>query len=43
MIEPGWKQRARIARHVRFHDLRHTCASQLVMGTWGRGWRIEEA
>lgn len=31
---PGWKTRAGIARHVRFHDLRHTCASHLVMGTW---------
>lgn len=30
------------ARHVRFHDLRHTCASHLVMGSWGRPWRLEE-
>jgi integrase len=27
---------------VRFHDLRHTCASHLVSGTWGRAWRLEE-
>ncbi|MBT8453680.1 MAG: tyrosine-type recombinase/integrase [Deltaproteobacteria bacterium] len=29
-------------RSVRFHDLRHTCASHLIMGTWGRAWRLEE-
>jgi integrase len=32
----GYKTLAGIARRVRFHDLRHTCASHLVMGTWGR-------
>lgn len=31
-----------VKRHVRFHDLRHTCASHLVSGTWGRAWTIEE-
>jgi integrase len=40
--EPGIKSLAGITRRVRFHDLRHTCASHLVMGTWGRAWRIEE-
>jgi integrase len=34
-VRPGAKTNAGIARHVRFHDLRHTCASHLVMGTWG--------
>lgn len=29
-------------RRCRFHDLRHTCASHLVMGTWGRAWRLDE-
>ena len=29
-------------RRVRFHDLRHTCASHLVSGTWGRAWSIDE-
>lgn len=27
---------------MRFHDFRHTFASHLVMGTWGRAWRVEE-
>lgn len=29
-------------RAVRFHDLRHTCASHLVLGTWGRHLRLDE-
>lgn len=33
---------AGIDRHVRFHDLRHTCASSLVTGWWGRRWSLEE-
>jgi len=27
---------------VRWHDLRHTCASSLVAGWWGRAWHLEE-
>lgn len=27
---------------VRWHDLRHTCASSLVSGWWGRRWSLEE-
>ncbi len=27
---------------VRWHDLRHTCASSLVSGVWGRRWSLEE-
>lgn len=39
--------RAGIKRHVRFHDLRHTCASALIQGTWSPHWvmrplRLEE-
>lgn len=29
-------------RHVRWHDLRHTCASSLICGWWGRRWTLEE-
>lgn len=29
-------------RSVRWHDLRHTCASSLVAGWWGRRWSLEE-
>lgn len=35
----GWPRVVRLAklgRRVRLHDLRHTCASHLVMGTWTR-------
>jgi integrase len=36
-----------IDRHVRFHDLRHTCASHLIQGSWAphlvaRSMRLEE-
>lgn len=40
-----WKailERAQIGRDVRWHDLRHTCASSLVSGWWGRRWSLEE-
>ena len=29
-------------RNVRWHDLRHTCASALLSGWWGRRWSLEE-
>lgn len=29
-------------RTVRWHDLRHTCASSLLAGWWGRRWTLEE-
>lgn len=48
----GWGQRSRgrkdiptlagVARRVRWHDLRHTCAAHLVSGSWGRAWTMSE-
>lgn len=38
----GVVDRAELGRRVRFHDLRHTCASHLVQGTWGRALSLEE-
>lgn len=43
--DAGWarvKELAGITRRVRWHDLRHTCASHLVQGTWGRTWSLME-
>lgn len=33
---------ADLGRPVRWHDLRHTCASSLASGAWGRAWSLEE-
>lgn len=44
-FDAGWvatKRRAKVIRRVRFHDLRHTCGSHLVQGSWGVAWRLEE-
>lgn len=43
--EPTWKgllEAAGITRVFRWHDLRHTCASSLVSGSWGRAWSLVE-
>jgi integrase len=37
-----WRKKSGCAEHVRFHDLRHTCGSHLVMGTWGRPFTLME-
>jgi integrase len=41
-VTAGIKTRSGITRRARFHDLRHTAGSHLIMGTWGRPWRLEE-
>lgn len=33
---------AGITRNVRWHDLRHTCASSLLSGYWGEPWTLAE-
>lgn len=38
----GYLEAAGIGRPIRFYDLRHTFASSLVSGFWGRRWRLEE-
>jgi len=38
----GWVRKAGIARRIRWHDLRHTCATALLAGWWGRKWTIDE-
>jgi len=42
---PEWKkikQSAKVPPQMRIHDLRHTCATSLLLGWWGRKWTIEE-
>lgn len=38
----GWRAKAGIKRRIRWHDLRHTCATALLAGWWGRKWSIDE-
>lgn len=39
----GYREALGIARPVRFHELRHTCASHLAMGTWAPDpWPIQD-
>lgn len=37
-----WLVAAGITRSVRWYDLRHTCATSLLAGWWGRKWSIDE-
>ena len=39
---PKWVAAAGITRHVTWHDLRHTCATSLLAGWWGRKWSLDE-
>lgn len=38
----SWLAAAGIKRRVRWHDLRHTCATALLAGWWGRKWTLDE-
>ena len=38
----AWLTAARIKRHVRWYDLRHTTATSLLAGWWGRKWSLDE-
>jgi integrase len=42
MVGLDKKEQRHDRRSVRWHDLRHTCASSLVAGWWGRAWRLDE-
>ncbi len=37
-----WLRAAGITRRIRFYDLRHTCATSLLAGWWGRKWTLDE-
>jgi integrase len=37
-----WVKAAGITRNVRWYDLRHTCATSLLAGWWGRKWNLDE-
>lgn len=37
-----YRKRVGIRRRVTLRDMRHTYASHLIMGSWGRAWRLEE-
>ena len=38
----GWRERAGLPGDLVFYSLRHTCATALLHGWWGRKWAIDE-
>ncbi len=38
----GYRTIAGLRAELTYHSLRHTCASHLLLGTWGRRWSVEE-
>ena len=42
MTRLGWWRRMGIRKQIRFHDLRDTCASHLLSGSWGPKWSLNE-
>lgn len=39
----GWEKVSKhVGRHIRWHDLRHTCATSLLAGWWGEAWALED-
>jgi integrase len=42
-VPPCWTQvKAALGRPIKWHHLRHTCATSLLCGLWGEKWRLEE-
>lgn len=37
-----WRVKAGIVRSIRWYDLRHTCATSLLAGWWGKQWTLSE-
>ena len=37
-----YREAVGLRRELRFHDFRHTCASHLIMGTWGKRWQLHD-
>ncbi len=35
-----WLKTAEVTRHIRWHDLRHTCGTALIAGYWGPKWSL---